>query len=760
MDHQPGDIIHGRYRIISIIGKGGFGETYQAEDTQSPGLICLIKYLKPLINSPQVFKIAEERFRQEADVMHRLGNYNQQIPKLFNYFEENQKFYLVQEYIEGHNLAEELKTQLYSEAQVIDILCDVLKVLDFIHQQKVIHRDIKPENLIRRKCDNKIFLIDFGAVKEVSTYNAQGQTIPTIPIGTPYYMPHEQAAGKPKFASDIYALGITGIVLLTRNIPLNNQIVWNDVSASPKLKTILEKMVRSECKERYDTAADVLFDLEPLTLVGQTLNQRYHIKSYLGGGGFGHTYFARDPQRPYQPDCIIRQLKLRANKQQIWQEAQSRFANTVKDVDDLSPHQQIPRLLNHFQNNQEFYVVYEFIEGEVLSKQITVGERLSESEVIALLKDVLQVLSFIHQRGVIHGDIKPSNLIQRQSDNKIILIDFAQFKQIVTLDINGQKIVVKPGGTDGYMPPEQLQNKLKPCSDIYALGMTAIQALTGESPEQLQKDSQEEIIWRNQAQVSRKLAIILDKMVRFQSSKRYQSAQEVLDALNDLNGRRWRHVKLPVLVFLGVIIYFVCTRIQIKIQVESLYEQGKALNDKGDFEGAIAIFDEALKIEPNITEVLVDQGYAYGKLNIFTEQFHSCKQATNIDPSSNQAWLCRGNAEYASKRYQDSIKSFAQVISLACYFSHGNAADFCADAWSNRGESLVKLQKPKEARLAFEEAIKKNPNHHVAWTNKGYVLLNTSPQKALEAFEKALAIKSDYQPAIDGKQKAQKLLGK
>lgn len=361
-----------------------------------------------------------------------------------------------------------------------------------------------PERLlIRRKCDNKIFLIDFGAVKEVSTLsvNAQGQTISTIVIGTPHYMPPEQLEGKPTFASDIHALGITGIVLLTGQIPLKNQkdeIIWNGVQISPHLKTVLDKMVRSDCQERYERAADVLSDLEPLTLVGQTLNQRYNIKSYLGGGGFGHTYLAEDPQRPYQPNCIIKQLKLRVNKQQVWQEAKSRFATAVITVEGLPTHQQIPRLWNHFQQNKELYLVYEFIEGEALSRRITVGNRLSEPEVIALLKDVLEVLSFIHQQGVIHGDIKPSNLIHRHHDNKIILIDFAAFKQIVTLEINSQKIVVKPGGTDGYMPPEQLLNRQNPCSDIYALGMTAIQALTGVFPDQLPTDWQGEVIWQSQ----------------------------------------------------------------------------------------------------------------------------------------------------------------------------------------------------------------------------------------------------------------------
>lgn len=158
-EHSPGDLVYGRYKIISFISRGGFGETYKAEDKQQQGLICLLKYLKPINTSSSCLRIAQQKFCQEASTLRRLGTHSQ-IPELYDYFEENQRFYLVEEFIDGQNLAEELKASLFSEIQVIQVLYDTLKLLDYLYQNNVIHRDIKPANLIRRSSDKRIFFFE------------------------------------------------------------------------------------------------------------------------------------------------------------------------------------------------------------------------------------------------------------------------------------------------------------------------------------------------------------------------------------------------------------------------------------------------------------------------------------------------------------------------------------------------------------------------------------------------------------------------
>jgi serine/threonine-protein kinase len=197
------------------------------------------------------------------------------------HFEEDQQFYLVQEFIRGHDLSKELIAgKQWTEAQVIEFLEDILKTLEFVHQQKVIHRDIKPANLIRRKQDEKIILIDFGAVKEIETLvaNTQGNTHSTIAVGTPGYMPNEQQGGKPRFSSDIYAAGMVAIQGLTGVSPeqlpedtTTGEIIWRQqAQVNDKLAAILDKMVRSHFRDRYHSVAEVLSDLHNLNISAAT----------------------------------------------------------------------------------------------------------------------------------------------------------------------------------------------------------------------------------------------------------------------------------------------------------------------------------------------------------------------------------------------------------------------------------------------------------------------------------------------------------
>lgn len=148
------------------------------------------------ILTPYTLNAGKILFDREAEALEKLGHHDQ-IPRLLAHFEDNQKFYLVQEFIEGHDFTQELRpNKQLSEAFVIQFLSDILEVLAFVHQQQVIHRDIKPSNIRRRESDGKLVLIDFGAVKQVSTQvvNSQGQTKVTIAIGSPGYMPSEQSA--------------------------------------------------------------------------------------------------------------------------------------------------------------------------------------------------------------------------------------------------------------------------------------------------------------------------------------------------------------------------------------------------------------------------------------------------------------------------------------------------------------------------------------------------------------------------------------
>lgn len=270
-------------------------------------------------------------------------------------------------------------------------------------------------------------------------------------------------------------------------------------------------------------------------MLGQKLSGRYQIIQHLGEGAFGVTFVAEDMQRPGNPHCVVKQFQPKNTDPYTLREARRLFDNEAKILEKLGNHDQIPRLLAHIEENEEFYLVQEFIEGHDLSQEVILGQKLSEAVVIKLLQDILEVLAFVHQHEIIHRDIKPSN-IRRRQDGKIVLIDFGAVKQISTQVVNyqGQTSFTVAIGTPGYMPSEQASCHPQLSSDVYAVGMIGIQALTGIFPSKLPKDSQGEIIWRHQAQVSKQLANILDKMVRYDFRQRYHSATDVLQALKVL----------------------------------------------------------------------------------------------------------------------------------------------------------------------------------------------------------------------------------
>ena len=263
-------------------------------------------------------------------------------------------------------------------------------------------------------------------------------------------------------------------------------------------------------------------------MIGQVLDGRYEITAQLAEGAFGKTFLAKDTRRPGEPICVVKQLKLAAVTV-----ARRLFKTEAESLEKLGKHDQIPQLLAYFQENREFYLVLEYIAGHPLTDELKPGKPLEEAQVMSILLDLLAVLADVHADNVIHRDIKPDNIIRRDADKKLVLIDFGAVKKIVSQSINPTSTITI--GTLGYMPPEQMEGKPQLSSDVYAVGMVAIQALTGIHPTQLLKNSQtKEVIWRDKARVSPELAGVLETMVYYNYQQRYPSAKEALAAIQAL----------------------------------------------------------------------------------------------------------------------------------------------------------------------------------------------------------------------------------
>lgn len=267
-----------RYQILQELGSGGFGKTFLAEDTHMPSRRkCVIKQLKAVNDNPQIYQLIQQRFEREAALLEDLGD-RDQIPRLYAYFTESDRFYLVEEWIEGQTLNQKLKqTGILGESAVKELMLSLLPVLEFIQSKGIIHRDIKPENIILRVSDGKLVLIDFGSVKETMStiVTASGHSERSIIAGTPGFMPSEQCAGRPVFASDLYSLALTAIYLLTAKRPAElesephtGEIHWRHLAPhlSSNFADFLDKAILPNARDRFINAKMMLDALRSLPI--------------------------------------------------------------------------------------------------------------------------------------------------------------------------------------------------------------------------------------------------------------------------------------------------------------------------------------------------------------------------------------------------------------------------------------------------------------------------------------------------------------
>ncbi|NJL62152.1 MAG: protein kinase [Methylacidiphilales bacterium] len=271
------------------------------------------------------------------------------------------------------------------------------------------------------------------------------------------------------------------------------------------------------------------------------LNNRYRIIQTLGSGGFGDTFLAEDTQMPSRRRCVIKQLKPINNNPQVYQLVQERFQREAAILEELGDgNNQIPRLYAYFSENAQsengqFYLIQEYIQGQTLNTKIQTQGAMSENAVIDILTNILPVLDYVHRKGIVHRDIKPDNIIIRDTDNKPVLIDFGAVKETIstvfTPSGNSTRSIVI--GTPGFMPSEQSVGRPMFASDIYSLGMTAIYLLTGKFPQEIPNDpATGAILWRQHvANVTPSFAMLLEKTIQFAPQQRFSSAREMLAAL-------------------------------------------------------------------------------------------------------------------------------------------------------------------------------------------------------------------------------------
>lgn len=275
------------------------------------------------------------------------------------------------------------------------------------------------------------------------------------------------------------------------------------------------------------------------------LADRYQIIQSLSNQNVGKTYIARDTQQLGHPKCVIKQLQLTKNPQSCLKSAQRLFAIEAEMLKKLGIHDRIPKLLHSFTEANCLYVVQEFIVGETLTDLLPVGKRYtqpwSEPECLQFLQEMLEILEFVHQQGIVHCNIAPEKIIRREADGKFVLLDCTAVQAISQPYVTkrGEFLITLPMGTFGYLPPEQLTGNPHPNSDLYALGLIGIQALTGRHPAQLEVDpTTGDLQWEREllAPVSEGLQALLSQMVKYHWKNRYPSTAAAIAALQSLQG--------------------------------------------------------------------------------------------------------------------------------------------------------------------------------------------------------------------------------
>lgn len=437
-------------------------------------------------------------------------------------------------------------------------------------------------------------------------------------------------------------------------------------------------------------------------MLGKTLGGRYQIIRHLGGGGFGQTYLAEDRHLPGDPACVVKHLKPRLTDPEAIQAARRLFDTEAQVLYRLGSHDQIPRLFAHFEQEQDFFLVQEWVDGEVFSQELKVRPSLTETEVSNLLQDTLTVLEFVHEQQVVHRDIKPSNLIRRRSDRRLVLIDFGAVKEIgiQAKDLEAPATITIAVGSSGYMPSEQIAGKPRYSSDIYAIGMLAIQCLTGIYPKRLREDPvSSEIIWRDQVQVSSGLADLIDRMVRYDYRQRFPTAKEALAELRAL------------------------TAVQ---SVDTLLVTPKPISSDGHL-------------------AWVERGDELFQLQRYKEAVSAYDRVIQARPEDEVAWFKRGISLENLGCYEDAASSYERVVQL-------QPEDYLA--WYKRGNALENLMRYAEALEAYDRVVQLQPENYWAWHDRGKVLENLHrPEDAIASYDRAVQLKPDFQLAVENRKR-------
>jgi serine/threonine protein kinase len=660
LQSSPSELLGGRYKLIGQLGAGGFGETFLAEDCHLPGHPrCVIKKLKPQVSSAGGLRTAKRLFDTEANVLYLLGEHDQ-IPRLLAHFEHNEEFYLAQELIEGEPLAQELTNrQQWKEEQVVSLLYDILNVLTFVHEQGVIHRDIKPQNLIRRQHDNRIVLIDFGAVKQASVQLADPNSGPTrtISIGTQGYMPNEQIAGNPRFSSDLYAIGKIGIQALTgispRHLaedPQTGEVMWRHLApqASVELVEFLEKMVRYDFRARYATATAALTALKQLPI------QPSAYRAVLPNPNLTSEPIAPEVEPEVEQPKPDPSLPIEATAALSEIASASAPATAVNSTAFWTNNPDIPLPAPDSLNPKVLSSDPVLPDPDIPSPTAATAIEASSSESISPAN--VSSSSSVHRTNATsrlatqpiaapaphpHASSSQTSISDRlnQTTLRYLLLPVAGLAAIGLL-----VTLFRPSPTEQLAPEPEVTT-----------------SSASESPSPTPSPSPDN---------STQLAAVLTEANELREAKQFPQAIEQYDRAIALNANtseaHWgKCYSLNRLVRPAEASAACDAALAIDPNyAEALWSKGYALDLQQNHSAALTYYDRAIALEPNFAAAWSNKGTALFYLSRLEEALTALNKATELDPTLAEAWNNRGAVLWSLRRFDEAVNSVDRALQV------------------------------------------------------------------------------------------------
>jgi eukaryotic-like serine/threonine-protein kinase len=644
--------------------------------------------------------ISEEIFQQQVTLIKKLSSHVQ-IPKLCDYLIENQQYYVIYEYTSGEMLSAIVQYRILDEAEVINLVQDAARICDLLTKSRLLQFQLLPCYILQLESTKRYILgnlrgLFLSQVTDVPLTNKQQLTL---------------------FHQQLHYLGMMVIqslinqeqkTLSTQALPLNWQ---TKINLSPRLQTILAKMVAVNGREYYNSLPEIAEDFKPLLRIGQIFGGKYCLSRYLGEKNGIKTYLARNIQEKQLNSSllIVKQLTIDNCNRKNTDIKLDYLKQEVQQLQEVPSIKVIDLVREQFEEQEELYLVRNYTEGVSLTKRLNKQKDSSSNEAINLLKKALQSLSVIHQHGLIHRNIKPSNLIVSAEDRTVALVDFGILQLLSQTNQYSQR----------RKPPEQIVGRPTVSSDIYSLGIVAIEILTGLSIQEIPQDlHQGKYLWQAKLASQPHLREIIQRMVCSDVEKRYQSAEYVLQDLE---------------------------RVQ-KLNVDKLDKQ---LINQQITEGDSG----QTKAEGRSTSDLrVKPGQNKLRHSIIQPKSLLVAIAIIVGILSSLEWLFPVvRPQYQVYRGQQLL-STQPVMALNHFKVALELQPEKVSAWQGQGDALLALQKYIPALEAYEQALNISPNHVASWQGTGAVLSYLGEwQESLKAYERALSLEPSNTATLAGK---------